>query len=74
MVRVPLPAVIDPLVIDQLYVAPAPASATLAELPVDRAHVALAAVIVATGMALKTTVVDAEPLWAQAPLVLTVTV
>ena len=59
MLRVPLPAVIEPFVIDQLYVAPAPASATLAELPVEDAQVALAVVIVATGTALMAT--SAEP-------------
>lgn len=43
------PAVIVPFVIVQAYVAPAPASATDAALPVEPAHTADGAVIVATG-------------------------
>jgi hypothetical protein len=70
MLRMPLPAVIEPFVIDQLYVAPAPASATLAVLPAESAQVALAVVIVATGTALMAT--SAEPSALQ-PLLETVT-
>jgi hypothetical protein len=70
MLLVPVPAVIEPFVIDQVYVAPAPASTTLAELPVERAQVALAAVIAADGTALIAT--SAEPLSLQ-PLFETVT-
>src|SRR5258708_24739414 len=59
MLRVPAPAVIVPLMIDQLYVAPAPAFGTLAELPGESWQAVPPVVIVAAGIGLMTTVVDA---------------
>jgi hypothetical protein len=50
--RVPTPEVIVPLVIDQLYEAPAPPSGTEAVLPEEPPHTAVGAVIVAMGKAL----------------------
>ena len=49
MLRVPCPAVIVPLLTIQLYMAPTPASGTLARLPVELTHTATGAVIVALG-------------------------
>jgi hypothetical protein len=57
---VPLPEVMVPLVIDQLYVAPAPALATLAALPVLPLLTVDGAVIAALGLALTVTVVAAD--------------
>jgi hypothetical protein len=71
MLDVPVPAVIVPLVIDQLYVAPAPAFATDALLPVEPATTLDGAVIVAFGFGLIVTVVVAEEALLQLPLVTT---
>src|ERR1051325_8136568 len=73
MLFVPVPAVIVPLVIDQLYDAPAPALATEATLPVVPVCTAPGAVIVAFGFGLTETVVTAEAALAQ-PLSVTTTV
>ena len=58
MLRVPVPAVIDPLEIDQSYAAPAPALGTEAILPVEVAHTALAAVTTTGGGGLTVNVVE----------------
>jgi hypothetical protein len=71
MFDVPVPAVIVPLVMDQLYVAPAPAFATDALLPVEPATTLDGAVIVAFGFGLIVTVVVAEEALLQLPLVTT---
>src|ERR1043165_4479986 len=60
MLFVPVPPVIVPLVIDQLYDAPAPAFATEATLPVVPVCAEPGAVIVAFGFGLTETVVTAE--------------
>ena len=65
---------IEPFVIDQRYVAPAPASATLAVLPLDDAQAVPPVVIVATGRGLKTTVVEAVGLPKHGFVLVTVTV
>jgi hypothetical protein len=59
---VPVPAVMDPLVIFHEYIAPTPASGTDAEFPVELAHAAVGVVIVALGDGLIVTVAfeDAE--------------
>jgi hypothetical protein len=74
MLAVPAPLVIEPFVIDQRYVAPTPAFVTLAVLAVESAQVVAAVVIVADGIGLKTTVVDACALPPHGPVALTVTV
>src|SRR3954452_2216617 len=73
MLDVPAPPVMEPLEIDQLYVAPAPAFGTDALFPVETEQTIADAVIVADGIGLKTTVVDACALLPQGPGVLTVT-
>src|SRR5215831_11006223 len=57
--RVPAPAVIVPLVIDQAYVAPAPASGTDAGWPLELGQTAPAVVITADGPARTVAVVVA---------------
>src|SRR4051795_798687 len=74
MVSVPLPLVMVPLLIDQAYVAPAPAFGTEALLPVEVAQTFAGVVIVADGIGLKTTVVDDCALPPHGPGLLTVTV
>src|SRR3954451_21608820 len=74
MVDVPAPAVMEPFEIDQLYVAPAPAVGTDALLPAETEQTIADAVIVADGIGLKTTVVDACALLPHGPGELTVTV
>src|SRR5207302_7800216 len=59
MMGVPAPPVMEPFVIDQAYVAPAPAFGTDALLPAEVAQTADDVVIVADGSGLKTTVVHA---------------
>jgi hypothetical protein len=74
MLAVPLPPVIEPFVIDQAYVAPAPAFGTEAMLPADVAQTVADVVIVADGIGLITTVVDACALPPHGPGLLRVTV
>ncbi len=69
---VPVPPVIVPFVIPHVYVAPAPASGTLAACPVVLAQTAAGAVIVAEGTGF--TVTFADPLAEQPAAVATVTV
>ena len=69
---VPAPAVIVPFVIPHAYVAPAPASGTLAACPVELVQTAAGAVIVATGSGLTVTFV--EPFAEHPAAVVTVTV
>jgi hypothetical protein len=71
---VPLPPVIEPFVIDQAYAAPAPAFGTEAMLPAEVAQTVAGVVIVADGIGLITTVVDACALPPHGPGLLTVTV
>jgi hypothetical protein len=73
MLAVPAPAVIEPFTIDQLYVAPAPAFGTEALLPAVVAQTVAEAVIVADGIGLMTTVVEACALPPHGPGLLTVT-
>ena len=70
---VPWPPVIEPLVIDQLYVAPTPALATEAMLPAEPALTLPGAVMVAFGFGLTLTVVMADAALLQ-PLAVTMTV
>ena len=72
MLGVPVPAVIVPLVADQLYVAPTPALATEAALLVVPVLTEAGAVMVAFGLGLTVTVVAAEAALVQ-PLAVTVT-
>src|SRR4051812_42020872 len=74
MPLVPAPVVIAPLVIDQTYVAPAPASGTLAALPIESGQAVPPVVMTADGMGLTTTVVEAEALPPHGPGSVTVTV
>ena len=73
MLLVPVPAVIVPLVMPQANVAPTPALATEAMLPVEPAIVLAGVVIVAFGFGLTVTTLAAEAALVQ-PLVVTVTV
>jgi hypothetical protein len=59
MLVVPAPPVMEPFVIDQAYVAPAPAFATDALLLAEVEQTVADVVIAADGIGLKTTVVDA---------------
>src|SRR3954451_17088507 len=74
MLSVPSPPVMLPLVMDQAYVAPAPALGTDALLPAETAQTFAGVVIVADGIGLKTTVVDDRALPPHGPGLLTVTV
>src|SRR3954453_7982762 len=74
MLDVPAPPVMEPFEMDQLYVAPAPAVGTDAVFPAETEQTIADAVIVADGIGLKTTVVDACALLPHGPGVLTVTV
>src|SRR3954453_8287606 len=74
MLAVPSPPVMLPLVMDQAYVAPAPALGTDALLPANIAQTLAGVVIVADGIGLKTTVVDDCALPPHGPGLLTVTV
>jgi hypothetical protein len=74
MLDVPSPPVMLPLVMDQAYVAPAPAFGTDALLPAETAQTFAGVVIVADGIGLKTTVVDDCALPPHGPGLLTVTV
>jgi len=73
MLFVPVPAVIVPLVMPQAYVAPAPALATEAILPVEPAAVLAGVVMVASGFGFTVTTLAAEAALVQ-PLAVTVTV
>jgi hypothetical protein len=73
MLAVPAPPVIEPFVIDQAYVAPAPAFATDALLPVVLAQTVAGVVIVADGIGLMTTVVEACALKLHGPALVAVT-
>ena len=74
MLAVPSPPVMLPSVMDQAYVAPAPALGTDALLPAETAQTFAGVVIVADGIGLKTTVVDDCALPPHGPGLLTVTV
>jgi hypothetical protein len=74
MLAVPMPPVIDPFVIDHVYVAATPAFATDALLPAVLAQTVAEVVIVADGIGLKTTAVDDCALPPHGPGLLTVTV
>src|SRR5436309_15341980 len=74
MLAVPAPAVIEPFTIDHAYVAPAPAFGTEALLPAVVAQTVAEVVIVADGIGLMTTVVEACALLPHGPGLLTVTV
>ena len=74
MLGVPLPPVMEPFVIDQAYVAPAPALGTDALLPAEVAQTVAVVAMDADGIGLKTTVVDACALPPHGPGSVTVTV
>lgn len=74
MLAVPAPPVIEPFVIDHAYVAPAPALATDALLPAELAQTVAEVVIMADGIGLMTTVVDACALKLHGPALVAVTV